>query len=218
MTTDPSPVAVTAATRTRPLLALGVIAGPFFFIVGILLGLTRPGFDLAEHQLSLLLLGEGGWMQLANFLLSGLMVVLATIGLRSRARETGRGTAPAVLIGVFGLGIIGSGLFPPDPLAGFPPGAESEGSVGGILHLVFGMVQFVALGIAAFIAARFDAKQGARRWFIYGLVTGIAILLGFIVSAAFSQVFLGLALLWLTVAICFAWIAAQCVRFARPAD
>lgn len=49
-----------AAAVTRSLLGWGVVAGPFYLVVGLVLALTRPGFDLSRHQLSLLMLGDGG--------------------------------------------------------------------------------------------------------------------------------------------------------------
>ena len=45
---------------------------------------VREGFDLTRHPLSLLALGEGGWVQVATFVVSGAMVLAASAGL---ARE-----------------------------------------------------------------------------------------------------------------------------------
>jgi hypothetical protein len=47
-----SPAAIT--TGTRALLASGVVAGPLFVAVALLQALTRDGFDLRRHPLSLL--------------------------------------------------------------------------------------------------------------------------------------------------------------------
>ncbi|HSM44888.1 MAG TPA: DUF998 domain-containing protein, partial [Acidimicrobiia bacterium] len=51
-----------AAAVTRSLLGWGVIVGLFYLAVGITRGLTREGFSFSEHALSLLMLGEGGWV------------------------------------------------------------------------------------------------------------------------------------------------------------
>lgn len=52
------------AAITRSLLGWGVLVGPICLVVGLSLALTRDGFNLAEHALSLLMLGGNGWIQL----------------------------------------------------------------------------------------------------------------------------------------------------------
>ena len=47
---------------TRALLICGLIAGPFYIVVGLIQALTRPGFDLMRHDLSLLANGDLGWI------------------------------------------------------------------------------------------------------------------------------------------------------------
>ena len=65
---------------TKSLLGWGVVAGPFYVVVGLAQALLVPGFDLSRHALSLLLLGPLGWIQALNLVLSGLMVLAAAIG------------------------------------------------------------------------------------------------------------------------------------------
>lgn len=107
------------AAITRSLLGWGVVAGPFYIVVGLILALTRPGFDVSRHALSLLTLGEYGWMQRANLILSGLMVIAAAFGIL-RAIRNGRGLATGVLVAIYGAGMVLGGVFVPDPVAGFP--------------------------------------------------------------------------------------------------
>src|SRR5262249_41415299 len=68
------------AATTRSLLRCGVIAGPFYLAVGLAQAFVRDGFDFKRHALSHLANGPGGWVQTANFVLSGLMVIAAAIG------------------------------------------------------------------------------------------------------------------------------------------
>jgi len=71
------------ATRvTRSLLGYGVIAGPVYVTVSLAQVFTRRGFDPLRHEWSLLANGHLGWIQIANFVLSGLMMVAAAAGLR----------------------------------------------------------------------------------------------------------------------------------------
>lgn len=47
---------------TNALLICGMIVGPFYIMVGIIQALTRPGFDILRHDLSLLANGSLGWI------------------------------------------------------------------------------------------------------------------------------------------------------------
>jgi hypothetical protein len=51
--------------------------------VGFVQILTRDGFDLDRHALSQLALGSWGFVQIANFLVTGVLVIAAARGLRS---------------------------------------------------------------------------------------------------------------------------------------
>lgn len=67
----------------RNLLVCGLIAGPLFVAASLGQEFTRNGFDLARHPISLLSLGSAGWIQIANFVVSGVLYVLGAVGLRS---------------------------------------------------------------------------------------------------------------------------------------
>ena len=125
------------AAITRSLLGYGVLAGPFYLVVGLAQALTRDGYDLTRHDLSLLANGPLGWIQIANLVLSGLMTVAAGIGMRRalRALGGGRGTVwgPRLVVG-YGLGLVGAGIFVADPMNGVParhPGGPARDDHGG---------------------------------------------------------------------------------------
>src|SRR5260370_25885464 len=66
--------------------------------------------------------GSLGWIQIANFLVTGAMVIACGIGMR-RALTGGRSALwGPLLIGVYGLGLIAAGIFVADPVYRFPPG------------------------------------------------------------------------------------------------
>ena len=95
----------TNAAITRSMLGWGVVAGPFYVVVGLVLAITRPGFDLTRHALSLLTLGDLGWLQRGNLILTGLMAIVAALGIL-RAIRSGRGLAMAgISCGATGAGI-----------------------------------------------------------------------------------------------------------------
>lgn len=108
-----------SAAITRSLLGWGVVAGLFYLTVGIVLALTRPAFDLSTHALSQLMLGDSGWIRRANLIIAAAMTVAAASGM-IRAIKNGRGLALGVLTATYGLALVLSAIFPPDPMAGFP--------------------------------------------------------------------------------------------------
>lgn len=201
----------TASAVTRSMLGWGVLAGPIYLAVGLLLAATRTGFDLGEHPLSLLMLGDGGWMQRTNLLFSGLICAVAALGFwRAMNRDGSSSLAPVLLFG-FAIGLVGSGIFAPDPVNGFPPGAESEVTASGLLHLAFGTFQFVCLAVGCILTGRWAARRGDSGWSRYAQVSGAVILVGFVGGAALSQSSAGVVLLWITVVAGYSWIAATSV-------
>ena len=193
-----------AAAITRSMLGWGVVAGPFYLVFGLILALTRPGFDLTRDALSLLLLGSAGWLQALNLILAGAMTLVAAVGL---ARTPRWSRAAAVLVGVYGLCLVLSAIFPPDATAYFPPGAAGGVfTVHGLLHLVFGGIGFLALGIASILAARWHRRQSARGS-AWSIVAGVVVIVGFVGGGALSQGPAGVALLWIAVLAGWGWLA-----------
>lgn len=204
------------AAVTRSLLGWGVLVGPLYLTAGLVLAVTRDGFRLAEHPLSVLMLGEHGWAQSANLILSGVLAGVAAYGFGRATAATSAGRWTALLLGVFAAGLIGSGVFPPDPVADFPPGSEGgEATVSGLLHLTLGAVQFIALAAAAFVAAVWMRARGDTAWVGYSRTSGVTVLVGFAGGAAMSTLTLGVVLLWVAVVAAFAWLAAASVYLWR---
>src|SRR5262249_47004104 len=133
----------TFTRQTRVLLICGLIAGPFYIVVGLIQAFTRPGFDILRHDLSLLANGDLGWIQITNLVLTGLLVVAFAFGVR-QALTAGRSrTWGPILLGIYGLGLIGAGFFTADPAFGFPPGTPADAhaiSWHGLLHFICGGV------------------------------------------------------------------------------
>ncbi|GHO46901.1 DUF998 domain-containing protein [Ktedonospora formicarum] len=180
--------APTKSTQEQPfwirlLLACGAI-GPLLFIVSFLVeGATRPHYSALHHVVSSLSQGEDGWIQITNFIVCGALVFGFAIGLR-HALRTGRGsTWGPILLGIFGLGLIGAGIFVTDPLLGYPPGASSTPSIHGILHNLMSLFVFVSLIAACFVLARRDiANPGRQGWALYSIATGILVAIFFVLT------------------------------------
>jgi hypothetical protein len=141
-----------AVGSTRTLLTCGVVAGPLYIVVVVLQMLTRDGFDISRHPASMLSNGDQGWIQIANFVVSGLLFVACAIGMhRVLGPAAGRGgTWGPRLVGVFGAGMVAAAIFSADPADGFPPGTPAGPppniSWHGIVHFFVAGVAFLALG------------------------------------------------------------------------
>jgi len=209
------------ATRvTRTLLGYGIIAGPIFIVVALAQALTRDGFDLARHQWSLLSNGDLGWIQITNFVVTGLMTIALAVGLR-RALGPGRGgTWAPRLIAVYGASLIGAGAFRADPALGFPAGAPdkvTEVSWHGMLHFVSGGIGFACLIAACLVLARRFAAEGRRGWATSSRVIGVLFLAGFIgVAAGAGSTGTNLAFV-AAVVLAWAWVSALAAHLYRRA-
>jgi hypothetical membrane protein len=164
----------------RSLLACGLVAGPLFIAASLTQSFTRKGFDLARHPISLLSLGAPGWVQIANFVVCGILYVLGAVGLRQALGQSRGGTWGPLLIGVTGVGLIIAGVFTADPGAGFPPGAPAGAptmSWHGLLHELGFLLTFVAAISACVVLARRYAAQRRRGWMVAALTTPVAALM-----------------------------------------
>jgi hypothetical protein len=210
----PAAAACDPATRvTRSLLGYGVIAGPVYVSVSLTQALTRDGFDPRRDEWSLLANGHLGWIQTANFVLSGLMVVAAALGL-SRVPAAGR-WAPR-LLGGYGLGLVGAGAFRADPAFGFPPGTPSgPGAVSwhGMLHLATASVGFACLIAACMVLARRLSANDRRGWAAWSWGTGLVFLAGFAAVASGTAGVLGNLAFTVAVVLAWAWISAVSVHY-----
>lgn len=171
-----SPVAPAAPPRrlTNALLACGVIAGPLWVGVVVVQMLIRPGFDLRHDPVSVLSLGDLGWIQRTDFIVAGLLVLACSVGLRRALRGGPAGAWGAALAGLYGLGLIGAGIFSADPVSDFPPGSTATGQISthGALHLLFSSVAFLSLIASAIVFARRFARLGRRGWAAWSVATG----------------------------------------------
>ncbi len=166
--------------RSRLLLLGGAVGGPLFTVVVAAQALTRDGFDLAHQPLSLLSLGELGWVQITNFVATGVLMVGLAVGMRRVLTAGPGGIWAPRLMAVFGVGLVLGGLFLPDPALGYPPGTP-EGvpahfSWHGALHAVAPPLAFAALVACCLVLARRFGHGRRWAWAAYSTVTAVAAL------------------------------------------
>ena len=203
-----------ADPSTRVLVTAGVVAGPLFVVVGLVQVLTREGFDLTRHPLSLLALGDLGWIQIANFILAGVLMLAFALGARrSLGDGPGRVWAP-VLFGLYGVGLVLGGAFTADPALGFPIGTPdgypTEWTFHGGVHAFAAPLAFLALVAVTWVVARRLAWEGHRAAAAWSRVIGVACLLLCLPFGPAMSV-----RLFVGVALGFAWITAYGISLLR---
>jgi hypothetical protein len=197
---------------TRLLLVCGAIAGPLLIAVGFIQIPLRAGFDWTRHPLSMLSLGDLGWIQVTNFTVSGLFYVAAAVGLRRALRGQAAGTWGPLLIAGVGIGLVLGGVFSADPGLGFPPGAPAGAPASmswhAGLHLTGFVVGFISLVAFSFVFARRFWKLAQRGWAAYCIASGV------FAAASFPIVMSGLTggnLLPLWAALVVGWLVPTAI-------
>jgi hypothetical membrane protein len=198
-------------------LLTGGVIGPVLFVVVILVeGWTRADYDPMTMFGSLLSLGDLGWQQIANFVVSGVLVLGGAVGLRAVMTDGPGSRWGARLIGLAGIGLVIAGVFVTDPAQGYPPGAPlgmpSSPSWHGIVHLLASFLVFIGLPVAMVVAAR-RFRGEACLWALNCWLSAVGVLVFIFASQAFTSV-AGL-LQRVAIVLALGWVAQVMWRFRR---
>jgi hypothetical protein len=177
----PATVSSTVSSTTRRLLMCAAVAGPLWAAVSLAQVATREGFDLTRHPLSALSNGSLGWLQIANFVLAGVLTIAGAVGLRRVLRDMPGGTWAPRLVGASGVGMIAAGVFVMDPGDGFPVGTPAgPGTLSwhGLGHMAAGSIAFIALIVACHVLGRHFRRAGRRGHAIASQLAGVTLLVG----------------------------------------
>lgn len=206
--------AASPTASTSRLLACGIVAGPLYLAVALIHAFTRDGFDPSYHPISLLSLGDLGWIQIGNFAVAGVLYVAFAVGMR-RVLHPGRaGTWGPLLVGALGAGLILAGAFVTDAGAGFPPGAPDGApqiSWHGMLHEVGFVLATIGMIAGPLVFARRFAALKRRGWVAACIATTVAVV---VVDAWPDLDSLSVRLL-VASAILFGFLAAVAARLIR---
>jgi len=146
----------------------GVVAPALFVLVFTLEGWLRPGYDPRAMYISALSLGPRGWVQVANFMqLGGLLLVFSRTlpSAFPRQKAVGRG---ALLLAILAILFLVSGPFVMDP-AGTP---QQQMSVHGLIHGLAGGIVFLLMPVTILVflpAVRARAPKSALACWTLGL-------------------------------------------------
>ncbi len=189
---------------TRWLLACGIV-GPAFFVVAFLIeGANRSSYSQLRDYVSELSLGTDGWIQTANFIACGWLVLAFAAGL-ARAPETGRSatTAPA-LFSILGLGLVGAGTFRTDPVG-------SAVTLHGDLHFLATIAIAVSLAVICLVLG----SALTETWGLYSTATGLIVPGLFVLSNVASPVLLPGLVERAALILGAAWVALFATRTLR---
>ncbi|GIG61903.1 hypothetical protein Lfu02_62750 [Longispora fulva] len=207
------------ATSTRTLLTCAVVASPLWAAVSLGQAATREGFDITRHPLSALSDGSLGWLQIANFVLAGALLVLGATGLRRVLHGTPGGRWAPRLVRIAGFGMVAAGCLVMDPADGFPtgtpagmPASFSWHSIG---HMVAGTITFLALIAACYVLGRHFGRAGNRGYAVASRIAGTALLVGN--GWAMTGGRYGTVTLAVGAITAMLWVSAVAARYRRTA-
>ncbi len=145
------------------LAALCGMAGPVIFVaVFMIAGWLRPGYDPVSMYVSELSIGPNGWIQIANFVVLGLLLLGFSAGVALAFRDGYASKAGPTPLAIIGVALIGSGLFVTDPATIFQQ-MSRQGQVHGVLGaIVFSLAPISCL--LFFRRFRSDRQWRALQW------------------------------------------------------
>lgn len=162
-------------STTRRLALAGIVFPPLWLVVLIVLGFVKPGFNQLTQDGSSESIGQYGWVQIANFIVLGIALLVFAFGLWRGFGDRLSGRIGSVLMAVAGVGLVGAGVFVAD-------GGRRAVSFHGNMHMTFSLVLFLSLLIAGFVyATRF---WDDRRFAIYSIATALVIPASFVLTFA----------------------------------
>jgi hypothetical membrane protein len=203
-------------------LATAGIAGPITFaVVALVHSLLRQDHSLVAHPISALAAGPSGWLQNANFLLFGLLMIAYAIGLHLGVRPSRAGVVGAAFLMLSGVGLMWGGVFPATDATGAFDGDR-------LLHIPGFVMTFLGGGIGLIAMSRRMARD--PRWedlATYALLSGIAMLALIVAGGGLVRppgaplhAWFGL-FQWVLLAVwlpCTVVLALRLLRLARAAD
>jgi hypothetical protein len=193
------------------------------------IGARRTGYDWTRDPVSSLAIGSPGWRQRANFMVTGALYLLAASRLARCPRRIVGPAAVPLLVGAAGAGLIGSGVFVTDPVAGFPPPSVDGGEAGatqptkavpsrsGNLHNLFAIPIFVGVPLAGIVSAVSSGRIREYRWAGYSVGSSLVMVISFVrfgkaFSGVQSPVARGGIFQRISVATGFGWMSALSLR------
>ena len=150
----------------------GMIGSILFVAIFTLEGWLRSGYNPLGMFVSELSLGPGGWIQIVNFIVFGVLLLVFTWGVVDEFRDEKMSRAGLIILAIIGISFFVSGPFVMDPATTIPNLISWHGR----LHSLFGALVFSLSPISCFIFfSRFrnNLKWRSLQW--WTLTAGVII-------------------------------------------
>jgi hypothetical protein len=157
-------------TQRRLAVWAGIIGPALFVAVFLLEGWLRPGYEPLKMFVSALSLGPRGWIQIANFLIFGFLLLVFTRVVAAEIPDGKASRGGLILLTIIAFSYFVSGPFVMDP-TGTP---LDQATLHGTLHGIAGGIVFSLMPITCFVyLRRFRADPRWRSLAPWTLVLGI---------------------------------------------
>jgi len=153
----------------------GIIGTTLFVAIFTLEGWYRPGYEPLKMYVSALSLGSRGWIQILNFIVFGVLLLVFSRGVAVEFPDGKASRGGPVILTIIAICYLLSGPFVMDP-ANTP---QNQMTFHGTLHGIFGGIVFSLMPISFFVFLRRfreDPKWQFLQWWTLGL--GITSALG----------------------------------------
>lgn len=176
--------------KKKILLFCGIIGAILFVFLFSVEGSLRLNYNSFRYPVSSLSIGYSGWIQMSNFITSGLLMIAFAVGVKRTLHFYK--SSGALLIGLVGVGLVGAGFFSTDPVYGYPesePLALAQFTLRGHLHDLFSMLVFVCLPCACLVFRKYFLTLSQLGWARYSAFTAIGVLVTFFLAGmGFKQI------------------------------
>lgn len=151
----------------------GILAPAIFVAVFTIEGWLRPGYDPLSTYVSALSLGPRGWVQIANFMLLGVLLLLFTLRVAAEFQSGKASRGGPLLLVIISVLFMISG-----PLVMDPTGTQLDlASLHGTIHGLAGGILFILMPVSCFVFLRhfrLDPDWRSFRWPTLALGTLVA--------------------------------------------
>jgi hypothetical protein len=168
----------------RQLAAWAGMIGPTLFVaVFTLEGWIRPGYEPSKMYISELSLGPRGFIQILNFVVLGVLLLVFTRGVAAEFPSGKASRGGTILLAIIAILFIVSGLLVMDPT----DTPQDQASVRGTIHGLAGGIVFLSMPITCFVFLRRfwvdPSWQSFKGWtLVLGTIEAVAVVLFTVVS------------------------------------
>ncbi len=124
----------------------GIVAPILFVTIFTIDGWFRHGYSPISRFVSELSIGHGGWVQMTNFFITGLLLFIFGLGQLSYKINNKPTKAISYIFMVMGFCLFGSGFFTTDPSVLF-----NQHTFHGIVHGILGAIFFTLAPVSCFV-------------------------------------------------------------------